>query len=560
MESEEDLNMGIFGTPLKPLDEDDRAAQVRQKPIAIQDQIVTDEKGRRRFHGAFTGGFSAGYFNTAGSRDGWTPKTFKSSRSSKTTDYADNVPEKKTFQQRPEEFMDDEDMAEFGIAPKKLQASSNFFQKDRTASSTSLFPSSQNDDFEKRNARLNQISEIFRGSDKANESSIPMGQPVLEKIFVSVKETIGVRLLREMGWKPGQGIGPRITRRSKRLQKKANRKMFEGISSVAVDSSEEEEGQVDELASKYRDFLFAPDDISSARITKAKDNLFGIAYQGLDRNQLSSSEHINLFTPVLTVDRRPDEQNKKVASSRRKIAGQAFGVGVYEEEDEDIYAKDDVSRYDFYLDSHEKLKHQNENKKRTSRWNHDELESNTCLAGFVPAKTNSKVNSASKFPPPELPKNYRPRPIKRSRFEPSGEKDKKEDTSKSHAVLPSNATAMLSRPFETTEGGEMNVNENKETVANSKKDGQKSNLDPAKPTKELHELVEMIQDQHKAASLLQSSANDHTNIESFKPYAKDPMKQKRYEQYLICLKNGRRDALPLLQPKGRYASLSLFRS
>ena len=25
---------------------------------------VTDEQGRRRFHGAFTGGFSAGYFNT----------------------------------------------------------------------------------------------------------------------------------------------------------------------------------------------------------------------------------------------------------------------------------------------------------------------------------------------------------------------------------------------------------------------------------------------------------------------------------------------------------------
>jgi G patch domain-containing protein 1 len=27
---------------------------------------VTDEQGRRRFHGAFTGGFSAGYFNTVG--------------------------------------------------------------------------------------------------------------------------------------------------------------------------------------------------------------------------------------------------------------------------------------------------------------------------------------------------------------------------------------------------------------------------------------------------------------------------------------------------------------
>ena len=42
---------------------------------------VTDEQGRRRFHGAFTGGFSAGYFNTVGSEEGWKPSTYISSRS-----------------------------------------------------------------------------------------------------------------------------------------------------------------------------------------------------------------------------------------------------------------------------------------------------------------------------------------------------------------------------------------------------------------------------------------------------------------------------------------------
>lgn len=41
-----------------------------KKPIQIEDQIVKDENGRRRFHGAFTGGFSAGYWNTVGSKDG----------------------------------------------------------------------------------------------------------------------------------------------------------------------------------------------------------------------------------------------------------------------------------------------------------------------------------------------------------------------------------------------------------------------------------------------------------------------------------------------------------
>jgi G patch domain-containing protein 1 len=37
---------------------------------ALRAQEVTDEQGRRRFHGAFTGGFSAGYFNTVGSKVG----------------------------------------------------------------------------------------------------------------------------------------------------------------------------------------------------------------------------------------------------------------------------------------------------------------------------------------------------------------------------------------------------------------------------------------------------------------------------------------------------------
>jgi hypothetical protein len=44
------------------------------KPVPIQEQVATDEKGRRRFHGAFTGGFSAGYFNTVGSIEGTSPQ------------------------------------------------------------------------------------------------------------------------------------------------------------------------------------------------------------------------------------------------------------------------------------------------------------------------------------------------------------------------------------------------------------------------------------------------------------------------------------------------------
>jgi G patch domain-containing protein 1 len=55
------------------------SAAARKKKLLAPDQ-VTDEQGRRRFHGAFTGGFSAGHYNTVGSVEGWAPQTFVSSR------------------------------------------------------------------------------------------------------------------------------------------------------------------------------------------------------------------------------------------------------------------------------------------------------------------------------------------------------------------------------------------------------------------------------------------------------------------------------------------------
>ena len=52
---------------------------------------VLDEQGRRRFHGAMTGGFSAGYYNTVGSAEGWAPSTFVSSRGSRASVRAQTV-------------------------------------------------------------------------------------------------------------------------------------------------------------------------------------------------------------------------------------------------------------------------------------------------------------------------------------------------------------------------------------------------------------------------------------------------------------------------------------
>lgn len=64
----------------------DMAQHIAALEIGYCLQEVTDAEGRRRFHGAFTGGYSAGFYNTVGSLEGWEPKTFKSTREQRAGD------------------------------------------------------------------------------------------------------------------------------------------------------------------------------------------------------------------------------------------------------------------------------------------------------------------------------------------------------------------------------------------------------------------------------------------------------------------------------------------
>lgn len=58
-------------------------------------------------------------------------------------------------------------------------------------------------------------------------------------------------------------------------------------------------------------------------------------------------QHVNLFSPFEVLDKN----NKKLS-----ISGQGFGVGAMEEDDdEDVYSKDDMTRYDFTLDNSKKV-------------------------------------------------------------------------------------------------------------------------------------------------------------------------------------------------------------
>ena len=49
--------------------------------------------------------------------------------------------------------------------------------------------------------------------------------------------------------------------------------------------------------------------------------------------------------------------------------------------------------------------------------------------------------------------------------------------------------------------------------------------------------------------LATASSTPSGELGSFQPFQRDAEKQRRYEKYVVCARNGRADALPLLQPK-----------
>ncbi|XP_029160727.1 G patch domain-containing protein 1 homolog [Nylanderia fulva] len=514
MSDSEEENYATFGVALDPLDEENIP---RKKPVTIEDQYAYDAQGRRRFHGAFTGGFSAGYFNTVGTRDGWRPQQFKSSRGSK----AESVI------QRPEDFMDEEDTSLFGIAPKGIQATSDYAGHGQKG---------------KKRERINQD----------NNGPIP-GAPVLKELLKPVKETVGIVLLKKMGWKPGQGIGSRLTKKEKQKIKQRNEKikLVQENSDMAGSNSEDSDDNSTNIT-------FAPDDYEPFRC-KPKDNYFGIGYSGLDRRKILSG-HINLFdTPAFCVQ----DKNKKLS-----IHGQAFGVGAFEADDEDIYEREDMSRYDFALDP--------EHKKKT-RWSQDAPSSSQtdCLDDFVRAK--EKLANKKIFKPPELPKNFAPvHAIRKSRFyppiaipvengkrrEPLNAIDRArilEDPDEHSKKPPSVASNIITKTLnlhgkQQTEERKKLENEqtttgnswlDKLTSQNFVKGDVVGTQDESGSLKTLEEFKESV-----SASTCSSTERDSSSKseKSAKLFSSDPDKQRRFEQYLIFLKNNEMNKFETIQP------------
>ncbi|XP_026817335.1 G patch domain-containing protein 1 [Rhopalosiphum maidis] len=325
----------IHGKLLDPIHEDE---VVKRKDA--EQQFVKDENGRRRFHGAFTGGFSAGFYNTVGSLEGWTPSTFKSSRDSKS----------KLKSQNAYDFMDEEDKKDLGIDASSLKIKAEYSD---------------------HSSRKRQLPIV-------NTGPIP-GKPVLGEILKPIKDTWGVELLKSMGWKPGQGVGPQLTQQEK-LRAKKELKNVGMKFSIDTKYGDDDDDEVNELLNNIK---VSPFEYESVAI-KPKFDTFGLGYEGLKTTNVSV---------------KSENKYSKLTVGGKSIHGQAFGVGAYEDDDDDIYAAEDMSNYDFSLEEKsQKLK----NKSKINNLNPE------CIDGFV--EDESKHGLFEDLPPPiQIPPEWRPR-------------------------------------------------------------------------------------------------------------------------------------------------------
>ncbi|KAL5110040.1 G patch domain-containing protein 1 [Taenia crassiceps] len=291
-----------FVTYGEPFDEDDSENSSflypKSRPQAYE-QRVLNERGRpMRFHGAFTGGFSAGYFNTVGSKEGFRPQSFTSSRRNRSQNAGQVL-------SKPEDFMDEEDLGEFGIAPRHYRTRREF------------------DDHH----IFYTLSESLGG-----KSVIPDASDILKRMLIPSGTSLADRLLRRLGWRSDE---------------------------VAAALTEEEAEETGDVApSKGRDYAvisFAP-----------KTNTFGLGYSGLDPEiawgrRAPTSRQDPRSESVGSLQRREQEShpgfNPSSGPVRQGIRGQAFGVGALHSEDADIYAQDSLASYDFSIgagDEHDK--------------------------------------------------------------------------------------------------------------------------------------------------------------------------------------------------------------
>lgn len=219
----------------------------------------------------------------------------------------------------------------------------------------------------------------------------------LINMFGPPKDSVGVRLLRKMGWRPGQGIGPRIKRR--------------------IDDEDDDEDDDDALSN----MTFAPRDTPIENF-QAKRDTYGLGFD-LSTSVPEVAEMKRLRELARQKEMSGAEVDKKNRSSfgvfdtaGRKV--EAFGLGALEDDDdeEDVYRTDTANYHTALYDdeggmTRDQLKMQSMKRKREQM---EEAEKSkhllTCSDGRPPLKgfhVSDQPQQIGKWhAPPKVPADF----------------------------------------------------------------------------------------------------------------------------------------------------------
>lgn len=493
----------LYGTPLPTYDSD---VKDDGSYVPVWKQEVTDERGRKRLHGAFTGGFSAGYFNTVGSKEGWTPQTFVSSRSLRAKR------EEGKEAQRVEDFMDEEDLAEREESVK-LETQGGFAG----------------------------LGGIVGGGDG-------WGKGMFGDLFRAEGETMGVKLLQKMGWRRGQGVGPKVRRRA--------------------------EG--DRTGETH---LFAPDNSEMISFDRKNDRK-GLGFAGENKLSNTNDEKTNGQDEEDDSDqdaRILQSNRSKMSSKPKKLKKSGFGVGVLNDngsDDEDPYAMGPQISYNRIIGGDKKKKkggltasNANPNvqkpiftsKKlnqstsalpnpRAFRKCHD---GRLPLEGFILATASLTLqDNENKYPPPPVPENWTPSRLARSQTPADNHSSftSTADAAKAPTLNPATRASLLGEQplpgksvfdfLSPAARNKLATASNNPSLPQGKGEGAPAGYTPsaADRSRNLWDLVPDLDRATAEAALARGKGG-------WMPYAEDEGKRARYQGFLE-LKSGVRSNLP----------------
>ncbi|KAF3936676.1 hypothetical protein ABW19_dt0200055 [Dactylella cylindrospora] len=385
---------------------------------------------------------------------------------------------------KPEDFMDDEDFAEAAAEEERRS------QREAEAMGTGTTAE------ELANQGLTNTATLF------------------DMLAAPEEFEVGRKLMQKMGWREGQGVGPKVRRKMR-----------------------DQDGDED-----FKTYFFAPDDVKIQQVPNKTDTK-GLGYSGELKGE---DEEVEEIKPVI----------KPVKKLNPRLG---MGVGVFNddgEDDEDIYEIKPKSAYNKALGGEKKKKkattagittgkpapkvpgkHIFISKKGTLgqgkiRKCHD---GRLPLSGFILTDEPFWDQSAKKYPLPQVPEDWVP---KRLLSDPSKYAASKQQQS-SDMDIKSRGALLGEQQLPSKSVFDFLTPAARERLASA---SGKGNLPPA-----LGEQVDTgkdpIQKQKDAVPYLEQSVAENA-LKGFLPYADAPDKRKRYRAFLE-IKAGLRQGIPI---------------